>query len=69
MKRAIELKSPELLNYGSEITSTIQEYMNSNELLISTGRTNPTMRKMSDNRCILIHHTEKSVIVEMLVGK
>lgn len=65
MKRSIELKSSDLLMYGSELTEKIQEYINRNQLLLATGKAYTQIFKMSDNRCVFIHHTSKSVIVEL----
>lgn len=64
MKRTIEIKSAELLIYGSELTDKIQDYLSKTPLLINAGRAFTKVVKMSDNRCVFIHHTHKSVIVE-----
>lgn len=51
--------------YGAELTDKIQEYIKHNQLLLATGKAYTQIFKMSDNRCVFIHHTEKSVIVEL----
>ncbi len=66
MKRVIEIKSADLLGYGTELTLKIQQYISTTPMLLNTGRTNTRRISMSDNRQVLIHHTEKSVIVESL---
>lgn len=64
MKRIVEIKSMELLSYGSELTDTIQAYVRSAVTLLNAGRAHTRRFIMSDKRQILIHHTDKSVIVE-----
>jgi hypothetical protein len=66
MKRSIEIKSAELLAYGSELTDTIQRYMIATPMLLDCGRVSTRRFSMSDNRQVLIHHTAKAVIVEKL---
>jgi hypothetical protein len=64
MKRIIEIKSLTMLSYGSELTDTIQNYIAGTAMLLDCGRANSKRFKMSDNAELLIHHTDKSVIVE-----
>ena len=64
MKRIIEIKSPALLAYGSELTDTIQKYIAGTAMILNCGRAYSKRFKMSDNVELLIHHTDKSVIVE-----
>ena len=54
----------ELLSYGSELTDTIQAYVKGAVTLLNIGRAHTRRFIMSDKRQILIHHTDKSVIVE-----
>jgi hypothetical protein len=64
MKRSIEIKSAELLNYGAELTEKVQQYIASKASIINVGRAYTTRLIMSDNSQIFIHHTDKTVIVE-----
>lgn len=64
MKRIIEIKSPELLNYGSELTEKIQSYISTTQMILTCGKAYTKRFSMSDNGQVLIHHTEKTVIVE-----
>ena len=64
MKRIVEIKSMELLSCGSELTDTIQAYVKGAVTLLNIGRAHTRRFIMSDKRQILIHHTDKSVIVE-----
>lgn len=66
MKRVIEIKNTELLNYGSELTDKIQSYIANTQMIINCGKASTRLFKMSDSICIIIHHTEKSIIVEKL---
>lgn len=64
MKRAIEIKSIELLSYGSELTDKIQHYISCTSMILNVGRINTRRFIMSDNAMIFIHHTERTIIVE-----
>jgi len=64
MKRIIEIKSQDLLRYGSELTEKIQSYISGTAMILDSGRAYTKRFIMSDNCQILIHHTEKTVIVE-----
>lgn len=64
MKRIIEIKSAELLKYGAELTDKVQAYISGTATLLNAGRAYSKRLKMSDNADLLIHHTDKSVIVE-----
>lgn len=64
MKRVIEIKSAELLKYGAELTDKVQLYISGTAMLLNCGRAYSKRFKMSDNAELLIHHTDKSVIVE-----
>ena len=64
MKRIIEIKSPDLLNYGSELTDKIQSYMAGTQMILNCGKAYTKRFIMSDKSQLLIHHTEKTVIVE-----
>ena len=66
MKRIIEIKSAELLNYGSELTTKIQAYIDGTPMLLNCGKAYTKRFRMSDNGQVLIHNTEKTVIVEKL---
>lgn len=66
MKRVIEIKSTELLNYGSELTAKIQAYISTTPMIINCGKAYTQRFRMSDNKDVIIHHTEKTVIVERL---
>ena len=64
MKRVIELKSTDLLIYGSELTETIKTYITGTSMLLNTGRAYTRRFVMSDKAMIFIHHTERTIIVE-----
>lgn len=66
MKRIIEIKSPALLAYGSELTDTIQKYITGTAMILNCGRAYTKRFVMSDNNQILIHHTDRTVIVEKM---
>lgn len=66
MKRIIEIKSPDLLSYGSELTDKIQSYIQGTAMLLHCGRAYTKRFSMSDDGQILIHHTDKTVIIEKL---
>lgn len=64
MKRIIEIKSADLLSYGSELTDKIQSYITGTTMLLNCGKAYTRRFIMSDKRLIFIHHTDKSIIVE-----
>jgi len=66
MKRIIEIKSADLLNYGSELTTKIQAYIAGTPMLLNCGKAYSQRFQMSDHGEVLIHNTEKTVIVEKL---
>lgn len=66
MKRIIEIKSPALLAYGSELTDTIQTYISETAMILNIGRAYTKRFVMSDKNQILIHHTDRTVIVEKM---
>ena len=66
MKRAIEIKHIDLLKYGSELTDKIQSYISTTSMILGCGRAYTKGFVMSDKRLVFIHHTEKSIIVELI---
>lgn len=64
MKRVIEIKSTDLLVYGSELTDTIKNYINSTSMLLDAGRAYTRRFTLSDKSMIFIHHTARTIIVE-----
>lgn len=49
MKRIIEIKNTELLNYGSELTDKIQSYFANTQMIINCGKASTRLFKTPEN--------------------
>lgn len=68
MQRKIIIQHPELLSLSFELTELITNYMKKVDMLATVGREYGRVFNTSTGVKVLIHNTDKAVIVEKLLS-